>query len=497
MIKLYDATGAEHPVDLSADHLPPDVVLIDLLRAEPAEVAFVERVTGVRLPSPQRLSEVETSSRLAMQGEAILVTSPVVYRDEDGDVDNTPVGFVLVGHLLVTIRFVELKAFADVLSQQPFRVKDPEQGNVEILLDLLEVTVDRMADAMEQVGADLDDDVAAYLRARSGGPRVEQARPGRAPAGAHPEDHRAKRRPDLPRPQQPARAWPPRGLCRHARRRDLLSPDAKARLETLRQDIASLNEYETRLTDKVQFLLDSTLGFINIEQNRTFKILTVASVIGIPPTFVVGLYGMNFKNMPEYDWAYGYQWGLALIVAQHHRPDRLAEDGAAGSERRTRLTLDFGAAQSRFSRAGDRAVGTRSCSGKMPGDPTTSRTSAVTGGGGGGGFGIPIGGGGLGIGAIIILALIGYVTGIDPRVLIGGAEQMSNRGQSYQQQYQTSTAPRSRPTRPGAKSGARPRTRWAISLPPSWAKRRTSGARCCRPRRACNMSRPSSCSTAA
>ena len=64
----------------------------------------------------------------------------------------------------------------------------------------------------------------------------------------------------------------------------------------------------------MQFLLDSSLGFINIEQNRIFKILTIASVIGIPPTFVVGLYGMNFKTMPEYDWSYGYQWGLGLIA---------------------------------------------------------------------------------------------------------------------------------------------------------------------------------------
>ena len=64
----------------------------------------------------------------------------------------------------------------------------------------------------------------------------------------------------------------------------------------------------------MQFLLDSTLGFINIEQNRTFKLLTVISVIGIPPTFVVGLYGMNFKSMPEYDWSWGYQYGLTLVV---------------------------------------------------------------------------------------------------------------------------------------------------------------------------------------
>ena len=88
----------------------------------------------------------------------------------------------------------------------------------------------------------------------------------------------------------------------------------RERLEVLRQDVAALGDYENRLTDKVQFLLDSTLGFINVEQNKTFKLLTIASVIGIPPTFVVGLYGMNFKNMPEYDWPYGYQWGLFLVL---------------------------------------------------------------------------------------------------------------------------------------------------------------------------------------
>jgi magnesium transporter len=92
------------------------------------------------------------------------------------------------------------------------------------------------------------------------------------------------------------------------------SPDQATRLATLRQDIASLNDYDQQLTTKVSFLLDAVLGFINIEQNNGVKVLTVVSVVGIPPTFVVGLYGMNFKNMPEYDWAYGYQYGWALIL---------------------------------------------------------------------------------------------------------------------------------------------------------------------------------------
>jgi magnesium transporter len=93
-----------------------------------------------------------------------------------------------------------------------------------------------------------------------------------------------------------------------------LESSIRAKLKSLQRDIASLNDYETHLTDKIQFLLDATLGLTNIDQNNIFRILTVVSVIGIPPTFVASMYGMNFKNIPEYDWSYGYQYGLLLIA---------------------------------------------------------------------------------------------------------------------------------------------------------------------------------------
>ncbi len=80
------------------------------------------------------------------------------------------------------------------------------------------------------------------------------------------------------------------------------------------KDVISLNDYEVHLTDKLQFLLDATLGFINNEQNDLFKVLTIASVVGIPPVLVAGIYGMNFHNMPELNWTYGYPFGLFLIV---------------------------------------------------------------------------------------------------------------------------------------------------------------------------------------
>ncbi|WP_339382985.1 CorA family divalent cation transporter, partial [Klebsiella aerogenes] len=74
---------------------------------------------------------------------------------------------------------------------------------------------------------------------------------------------------------------------------DLLQGEAEARFETIRRDIASLDEFETRMTDNNQFLLDAALGLINIEQNNTFRILTVVSVVGVPPTLVASMYGMN------------------------------------------------------------------------------------------------------------------------------------------------------------------------------------------------------------
>jgi len=96
--------------------------------------------------------------------------------------------------------------------------------------------------------------------------------------------------------------------------RDWMPNHVRSGLKTAQTDLLSLTDYETHLSDKVQFLLDAVLGFINTKQNDIFTVLTIVSVVGIPPTLVASIYGMNFKNMPELDWAWGYQFGLMLIV---------------------------------------------------------------------------------------------------------------------------------------------------------------------------------------
>jgi len=93
-----------------------------------------------------------------------------------------------------------------------------------------------------------------------------------------------------------------------------LHQDIQTRLKTVRQDVNSLTDFESHLSGKVQFLLDAVLGFINTEQNEIFKVLTIASVVGIPPTFIASLYGMNSHNMPELDWTWGYAYGFGLIA---------------------------------------------------------------------------------------------------------------------------------------------------------------------------------------
>ena len=94
-----------------------------------------------------------------------------------------------------------------------------------------------------------------------------------------------------------------------------LPKDIGPRFHTLQRDIASLNDFDTHLNDKLQFLLDATLGFINIAQNNVMKVLTVVSVAGVPPVLVAGIYGMNFKSMPELEWVWGYPYSLVLMLA--------------------------------------------------------------------------------------------------------------------------------------------------------------------------------------
>ena len=292
----------------SADALR-HAVWIDLLNAAPEEIDRVQRATGITVPSEADVSEIETSSRLASRDGALYLSMPLSRYAEQG-LRSVSAGFVVSPDRLITVRFAEHRLF-DTYGEQVSSRSAPPSSGAHIFVDLMEAIVDRQADVLEQVRADLDSishDIFAMGVNQEGGRKTEDAilRRTLGQIGrigdqiSHVRDTQVGAARIAPYVETTAADWLPKDLM--------------PRLATLRQDIASVSDFDTYLNDKLQFLLDATLGFINIAQNNVMKVMAIASVVGIPPVLIAGVYGMNFKDIPEYNWAWGYAWGWGLII---------------------------------------------------------------------------------------------------------------------------------------------------------------------------------------
>jgi magnesium transporter len=290
--------------DSEADHAK--VFWIDLLNPTSAEIAQVAAEYGLAIPSRESLQEIESSSRLRVEGQVLYVSMPLAI--EAADFAPVPLGFILSPQLLVTVRFSEVHAFAQVEARIQ---KDAHARSAAEFCALMEGMVDSAADKLEKLSSDL-----AAVSARAFRPQASPRQDGRRISlglrdclnaiGIAGDDLSRIRESIL-------------GLQRIIgfilkMAADWLSPDEKTRLSTAQQDLISLIDFEAHLSGKAQFLLDAILGFINTEQNEIFKVLTIGSVVGIPPTLIASMYGMNFHNMPELGWRWGYPYGLALIA---------------------------------------------------------------------------------------------------------------------------------------------------------------------------------------
>jgi len=292
----------------SADASTPPV-WIDLLDPTADERARVEREYGIRVPSREQLEEIESSSRLRMEREQFYLSMPLPFEDDRAAPAPVPLGFILAPALLVTVRFAEIHSFADVRA----RLKRGElpADSQTIFTTLVEAMVDAAADALEKRSGELASaSRRVFAGTEVGGRRMKRLdrslRQTLTSVGAV-GDQLSRIRESL------------LGLTRiigfvSETARDRLHRETHGRLETARADLASLTDFETHLSAKTQFLLDAILGLINIEQNDTFKVLTIVSVVGIPPTLIASMYGMNFHNMPELSWPWGYEYGLGVIA---------------------------------------------------------------------------------------------------------------------------------------------------------------------------------------
>ncbi len=304
---LRESTGFVRPG--SPGDLPPDAIWIDLLNPTAEESALVESRRKVRIHSAEALREIESSSRLAVDHDVLYLSIPAVAQGDTPEAYLSPTGFILDANVLITIRFAPLSTF-DAVAE---RVKQDEalRSATAVFAALLEAMVDRGADVLERLGGELDKVSKSVFRGDPSRPRhgvrSNNALRRALTAVGTTGDRLALARDAL------------LGVGRIAPfvlslRKEWITPELQAKLEAVNKDIVSLNEYEDQLSNKVQFLLDAILGFISIQQNDIFKVLTIVSVVGIPPTLVAGIYGMNFKYMPELNWVSGYPFGLTVIA---------------------------------------------------------------------------------------------------------------------------------------------------------------------------------------
>jgi magnesium transporter len=282
---------------------------IDLMQPTAEEIARVESEYDVRIPSPEQLKEIESSSRLRTDGKTMYLSMPLVAHADQADAVPGFLGFILSAQLLVTVRYTELHTFADVRARIE---RDPKPfGSDTTFTALLEAMVDFAADFLESIGGNLGGISRQVFRAH-GRERRQVKRATRMLRETLTVVGDAGERLSQIRESllglQRIIVFTSETAC------DWLRPEIQARLKTVRRDLSSLTDFETHLSGKVQFLLDAILGFINTEQNDIFKVLTIVSVVGIPPTLIASMYGMNFHNMPELSWRWGYQYGLALIA---------------------------------------------------------------------------------------------------------------------------------------------------------------------------------------
>ena len=291
--------------------VPSDVLWIDLCDPSHEEEKAVEALLGLQVPTRQEMAEIEESARLYQEHGALVMTAVIINGVAEGRPSRAQVTFVLTRTHLVSVRYadpVPFRTFAAKCQRQP----EAHTTSDGILASLLESIVERAADVLEMVAADLNE-VSTRLFIEDRGPKRRRAkrvedelqvlikRLGRKNMTvAILRESLLSLSRLIPYVRQGAEEW--------------LTNGSPARLKQVERDLRSLSAYEGQLSSEIVYLHEATLGLINLDQNRIIKVFSIAAVLFLPPTLVGTIYGMNFEHMPELAWGYGYVFALMLMV---------------------------------------------------------------------------------------------------------------------------------------------------------------------------------------
>ena len=256
--------------------LPQDAVWIDLKSPTSEEDGATQRFVGIEIPTREDMDEIEISSRLYVENGARYMTATLMCATDTGNPRTTPVSFILVDHRLVTVRYDEPKPF-NLVAAKLSRACPQSINGENLLLDLLDAIVDRCADILERIGADIDE-VSLNIFQPS-------ATRGHA-ANYSKILLTIGKKGDLTSKVRESLVSIGRLVSFVAVETDTgrWTKDQKAAFKTIQRDVQSLTDHASYLANKITFTLDAMLGVVNLEQNNIIKLFSVMAVVLMPPT---------------------------------------------------------------------------------------------------------------------------------------------------------------------------------------------------------------------
>jgi magnesium transporter len=277
-------------------------VWVDLTDPNDEERNWVRSIYGVTLPDEDEVKDIEASARYyeAENGDLHLRTD-FLLEDDDGPARVVTVAFILARNMLFSVHTDDLPVFRLVRMRARSRPGSIDDYK-DVLLDLYATDAEYSADALEGIYQSLEEVSRSVLQKDF----TDQDAAESLNAIAQEEDLNGRIRRNM---------MDTRRAVSFMMRSRMLNAGQFEEARQLLRDIESLDSHTAFLFDKINFLMDATVGFININQNKIIKIFSVASVALLPPTLIASIYGMNFRFMPEIDWEGGYPFALGLMVA--------------------------------------------------------------------------------------------------------------------------------------------------------------------------------------
>lgn len=294
MIKYVSIENGQFKMETGKTFLLPDIIWIDVLNPTEEEKEQIEASFGVELFTTQESEEIESSSRYAESETEIGINLNFLRSDGENYI-NEPVSFILRENFLITQREQEYKTFSD--TYQKIRSVKPKNG-IDIFLTLLEIRIDFDADLIENVteqitgiskGLVTSNDLNRELLLKI----------------AALQESTISIRENIVEKQR---------ILSAILKSKYFPKDNDENIKIMIKDVGSLLDYTSFNFERLEFLQNTFLGLIDMEQNRIIKIFTVVTVIFMPPTLIASMYGMNFKFMPELEESWGYPFALVLMV---------------------------------------------------------------------------------------------------------------------------------------------------------------------------------------